>query len=484
MANKLWNGADALYLTPADWSPFGLPAAGDTARIGAGQVTLSSAKITGVALTVASSSSASPTFVLSNGTLDPATTLTIAASTTSATLSITNYNYNAGTINVVSPSATAVALVLFPNDVGPAILGSAGNIAVDGGAAFQISNKANAAGLTNAGNIFINNSYGGTRGSLFTIPVDGTGTFFINNGTYTVFADSIGSGQIFRFGAGTETVQINAPTVNNAYFVGLTATARVALLGLNSTTVNYKTTSANSGDLVFSQGNTVVSTLHFYGDLALNSFNVSSVAPNGVPFTIVAGSGAAPVRVTYTDTVTGVSGTDPATYYTGPVNYLQFQYIWNSTDSVNMVGQSDNMFLKGGGKSDAIVAHGGSNVIDGGGGSDFITGGTGADGGTDTIFIDGRGGVETWSSIVNFHKGDAVTIFGFRAGVSTLPFTPVDGAPGYQGATIHSELNGSGTGVNGSVTFVGISLADAQSKFTYSNGNVGGADYLFIQFTG
>ena len=484
MANKLWNGTDGSYLTPANWSPFGVPGAGDTATIGAGQVAMANAAIAGVALNIASSNVASPTLYLLNDTFDAATTVNVAASTTSATLSVGGFDYNAGTINVVSPTATAAALVLFPSDVGFAVLGNAGTITVNGGAAFQIANNANPAGITNAGNIVINNTFGGTRGSLFTTPVDGVGTFFINDGTYTIFTGSLGSGQIFRFGAGSETVQINAPSLNNAYFAGLTPTAQVALFGFNNATANYRTTSAGSGDLVFSQGSTVVSTLHFYGDLALNSFNISNVAPNGVPFTIVAGSGAAPVRVTYTDTTTGAIGSDPATFYTGPVSYLQWQYLWNSTDSVNITGQSDNMFLKGGGGSDAIVAHGGSNVIDGGGGSDFITGATGADGGTDTIFIDGRGGVPTWSSIVNFHKGDAVTIFGFTAGVSTLPFTPVDGAQGYQGATIHSELNGSGTGVNGSVTFVGISLADAQSKFTYSNGTVGGSNYLFIQYTG
>ena len=53
----------------------------------------------------------------------------------------------------------------------------------------------------------------------------------------------------------------------------------------------------------------------------------------------------------------------------------------------------------------------------------FWIGGNGADGGADTFFVDGCGGVVTWSTIVNFHHGDMATIFGFPAGTSTLPLT-------------------------------------------------------------
>jgi len=123
-------------------------------------------------------------------------------------------------------------------------------------------------------------------------------------------------------------------------------------------------------------------------------------------------------------------------------------------------------------------------VLDGGTGSNFLTGGTGADGGTDTFFVDGRGGGVTWSTVVNFHHGDAVTIFGFQDGTSTRPWTAVDGAAGYQGATIHSELGGAGTGVNGSVTFAGISQADADARFSVLTGSVGGNPYLYVAYTG
>ena len=58
------------------------------------------------------------------------------------------------------------------------------------------------------------------------------------------------------------------------------------------------------------------------------------------------------------------------------------------------------------------------------------------------------------------------------------------GSRRYQGATLHSELAGAGTGVNASVTFAGVSLADAQSKFTTSTGSMGTNSYLQITYTG
>ena len=101
--------------------------------------------------------------------------------------------------------------------------------------------------------------------------------------------------------------------------------------------------------------------------------------------------------------------------------------------------------------------------------------------------MDGRGGGVTWSTIVNFHAGDSATIFGFNPGVSTQPFTAVDGIGGYQGLTIHSELGGAGTGVNASMTLTGIDQATADAHFTITSGTLGAGTasatgYLYIQY--
>ncbi len=185
-----------------------------------------------------------------------------------------------------------------------------------------------------------------------------------------------------------------------------------------------------------------------------------------------------------TDSATGTSGGDNGTAYTGPTAGLQQQYLWASPADAAITATVPNVFLRGGTGNDALQVQGGTNVLDGGAGSNFLTGGTGADGGTDTFFVDGRGGASTWSTIANFHHGDSFTLFGFNAGTSTRPWTALDGAAGHQGATIHSELGGAGTGVNGSVTFAGISLADAQAKFAITTGTVGGSAYLSVAYTG
>jgi aryl-phospho-beta-D-glucosidase BglC (GH1 family) len=188
-------------------------------------------------------------------------------------------------------------------------------------------------------------------------------------------------------------------------------------------------------------------------------------------------------RFAFSDVATSASGTDSGIPYSGPVNYLQYQYIWGSAHDVALRADVPNAFLKGGAGDDALAVSGGSNVLDGAAGSNFLTGGTGGDGGIDTFFLDGRGGAVTWSTVVNFHPGDQATIIGFQPGVSTLPITASDGVTGYRGVTIHSELKGAGTGVNASITFAGISAETTASHFVFSTGTLSeNSSYLLIQY--
>jgi serralysin len=189
-------------------------------------------------------------------------------------------------------------------------------------------------------------------------------------------------------------------------------------------------------------------------------------------------------RFAWTDTDTHGSGTDDGAVYTGPVNYLQHEYIWSGHDGRAVASGAANVFIHGGDGDDAIAATAGSNVLDGGAGSNFLTGGHGDDGGTDTFFVDVRGGQTVWDTVVNVHHGDAVTIWGFRAGVTSMNWSENEGAVGSKGATLHAETNGAGTGVNASVTFAGLSVAEAQAKFGISNGNVGGNSYMYIHHDG
>lgn len=131
------------------------------------------------------------------------------------------------------------------------------------------------------------------------------------------------------------------------------------------------------------------------------------------------------------------------------------------------------MFLKGGGGTKAIAAASGQNVLDGGTGSAFLTGGSG----TDTFFVDVRGGKPVWDTLANFHAGDAVTVWGWAPGSGTETLDALAGAPGKQGATL--RLTGGAGGPVSSVTFAGLS-ADQVAHLQTATGTVGGQSYLYL----
>ena len=486
MVTKVWNGSSADFTIASDWLPAGVPAAGDTATINGGVVSLTNATLDGFALVLEAPANDSPTLVATNATFGPTERVNVIAHSNSATVIAAGTLLNSGYLSVAG-NEVGTATVLLPGDVGSAVLANQGTLVLAGNSQIAVQSSNYATSLANNGLVSIDNTTGTFHLAAVRVPVTGTGIFGINNTAYVEFTQSVSAGQVLQFApGGAATVQLDSASQFQGTFSGFAAGDKIVLPTVPTGPFNYETTGRNSGALVFSQNGIVLDRIAFTGDYALNSF---SIGKSNSGATVVTTSGAAPQRVAYTDTTTSVSGGDAATYYTGPVNYLQWQYIWNSPDGVAMAGLADNMFLHGGDGADAISAHGGSNVIDGGAGSNFLVGATGADGGTDTFFVDGRGGAVTWSSIVNFHHGDAATIFGFNDN-STLPAFTIDGANGYTGATIHSELSGAGTGINGSVTFTGLSLADAQSKLTVQTGHlgtVGQADYLgylYIAYTG
>jgi len=136
-----------------------------------------------------------------------------------------------------------------------------------------------------------------------------------------------------------------------------------------------------------------------------------------------------------------------------------------------------NVFLKGGSGPKALAASSGQNVLDGGTGSAFLTGGSG----TDTFFVDVRGANVTWDTLTNFHAGDAVTVWGWSPGSGTEHWDALDGAAGYQGATL--RLANAQGGPVSSVTLAGLS-ADQAAHLQMSTGTVGGLQYLSISNPG
>ena len=191
-----------------------------------------------------------------------------------------------------------------------------------------------------------------------------------------------------------------------------------------------------------------------------------------------------PATVSWTDATTGASGQDAATAYVGPLAGPTTHYQWTLADGVVLSAGKANASLQGSAGTDALKVASGSNVLDGGAGSSFLVGAMGADGGTDQFFVDARGTSPTWSTIVNFHHGDQVTLWGFAGGVSTTTWAAAEGTAGYTGATLHSALAGNGTGVNASLTLAGLSLADVTGKLAMSTGTSNQTNFLRLTYTG
>ena len=238
-------------------------------------------------------------------------------------------------------------------------------------------------------------------------------------------------------------------------------------LGRNSLAVLNHT-----GAVATVSGNSVFGWSNLTSGPAVESANVALTA---LPALGALSAGAAGSVVAYSDVTAGVSGkVSLAAVAAGGPSYLQAQYIWSGADSVAVATATPNVFLKGGAGGDALQVTSGRNVLDGGGGSNFLVGGSG----TDTFFADARGGQVVWSTLVNFHAGDAVTLWGFVGGVSSWGWDAgVSGAAGYEGATLRASIAGGGT--DASVTFAGMSVAAARG-LSVSTGSVGGVGYLYL----
>ena len=165
------------------------------------------------------------------------------------------------------------------------------------------------------------------------------------------------------------------------------------------------------------------------------------------------------------------------TAYSGPVTYLQSQFHYSGNDNITVaVTSGANVWLQSGSGDDALTGGFGQNIIDGGTGSNFLTGNSG--GGTATFYTDLRGGAVVWNTIADFHSGDAVTLWGFKSGVSTYFWDGIAGAAGATGATLRVSLKGDGT-VNGSITFAGLDVSQ-ETNIQLLGGSTGGVDYLYL----
>jgi hypothetical protein len=204
--------------------------------------------------------------------------------------------------------------------------------------------------------------------------------------------------------------------------------------------------------------------------------------PNGLPFFnwMFSQSARGPgglSDIAVDDTTTGALMPATASIYNGPVQSLWNEYIAITNDSLNVAVGSGGWFIHTGGGTDAISAYSGTNVLDGGTGSNFLTGGSG----TDTFFVDDRGAAaDIWSTIANFHTGDAATIWGITQADFNIAWQDGQGAAGYTGLTMHATAPGKATA---SVSLAGYSQADLSNgrlSVSFGTDAASGSTYMYI----
>lgn len=164
--------------------------------------------------------------------------------------------------------------------------------------------------------------------------------------------------------------------------------------------------------------------------------------------------------------------------YDGSVAGITQQVVDITPDRLDIFANVPNLFIHTGSGDDAVQLGGGTNVLDAGTGSNFLTSGTGQD----TFFVDARGiASDVWSTVANFHSGDAVTLWGVQP--KGFYWNSSDGADGAKGLTLRARI---GSGPYASLTLVGFSNADLRNgNLAVSTGHddASGSDYVYVQAT-
>ncbi len=183
---------------------------------------------------------------------------------------------------------------------------------------------------------------------------------------------------------------------------------------------------------------------------------------------VAAPSGGAGSSFTVTDQTTGQQVFLAGEKYSGPVQGLDQQFMLVTPDNLNVTAAVPNVFIHAGGGMDAIDVSlaNGNNVLDASNGSSFLTGGTGRD----TFFLDDRNlASDTYSTVVNFHSGDNITIFGVSPADFKLTTQDNQGAAGAKGLAYTFSAAGK---PNATVVIAGFSSADlANGRLTTSYGS-------------
>jgi serralysin len=275
---------------------------------------------------------------------------------------------------------------------------------------------------------------------------------------------------------------LDAPASFAGTIAGFNANDKIVLNSATAVTGATFTPGANGvGTLTLSNGATTIGTLAMAGTFTGQAFQVAAGAAANSYNLTVTGAPAGASNFLVVDTTTGLSSTAAGEVYSGPVAGLQHQYINISPNNLNITATVPNSFIHSGAGFDAIDVSkvSGNNVLDGGTNSNFLVGGAG----NDVFFVDDRVATsDIWSTVVNFHTGDAATIFGVTSSGFALNYADGEGAAGFTGLTLHAIAPGKPIA---SITLTGYSTADlANGRLGVSFGTEpNGDNYMYIQGT-
>jgi hypothetical protein len=161
--------------------------------------------------------------------------------------------------------------------------------------------------------------------------------------------------------------------------------------------------------------------------------------------------------------------------YAGAAGGPTQELIDHSSDNLDVSVTSDNWLIGTGGGNDVIIAHGGNNVLFAGGGSNWLFGA----GGDDTFSVHAGGG-DAWNTVVNFHAGDWLVVWGVSQ-TAALSWLNGAGAAGYTGLTLDATAaDGSSALVTLARYYGTADLANGRLTTGFGGDPANGGGYFYV----
>lgn len=280
MTTRTWNGSSDLYANAADWSPNGVPVAGDVAVINSGTVTATGTDLAANLVVQVNSTAAITAFNLVNATVPASDRITGVSAANALFIGVNGSVTNQGVIVLAQNGATNSRISVTDQSGGGAstlvnsgVIDAFNTISVlenDG------SNGANS--IVNNGLIAMYGTGATTYLLASNLSISGTGNIQIGPGFTFQTSGALGSGQTVLMqavnGIGSTLGIENLPS-NRAVIQNFTASDKIQLTSVQYTSVNASTANGIS-TLTFSTNGTVLGSVYFAGTYGASNLSVNN----------------------------------------------------------------------------------------------------------------------------------------------------------------------------------------------------------------